>query len=115
MARGYPSISDFSLHKILDRPLKPGDLVFYKNTSYQADEAYKRITHAGIYAGNGKILHAGSSTGVAYSDIGLNGSEIAGYAMVNGVTGGLTADDYKAGLTMLHSKIVDQERIHNDT
>ena len=31
--------------------LKPGDLVFYKNTSYQADEAYKRITHAGIYAG----------------------------------------------------------------
>ena len=59
--------------------LKRGDIVYYKNTSNQAGEAYKQITHAGVYLGDGKIIHAGSSRGVSEAkmdDIG----EIAGYS-----------------------------------
>ena len=98
------------------KDLKPGDIVFYKNTSYQADEAYKRITHAGIYAGDGKILHAGSSTGVAYADINLGGAEIAGYARVNGIPsgtagGGVDYEKHQAINNIVMAKAVDAHRI----
>jgi cell wall-associated NlpC family hydrolase len=44
--------------------LRPGDLVYFRNT-------YKRgISHIGIYVGNGRFVHAGSaSTGVQVSDL----------------------------------------------
>ena len=59
--------------------LKRGDVVYYKNTSDQKGIAYKQITHAGIYLGDGQIIHAGSSRGVSEAkmdDIG----EIAGFS-----------------------------------
>ena len=40
--------------------LKPGDMVFF----------YSPVSHVGIYAGNGKVLHASTSgEPVKYSDI----------------------------------------------
>ena len=44
--------------------LRPGDLVYFRNT-------YKRgISHIGIYVGNGRFVHSGSaSTGVQVSDL----------------------------------------------
>jgi len=59
--------------------LKPGDLVFFKNT-YSDNTGYKEITHVGIYAGDGKMLHAGSH-GVGYTDLNTDywQSKIAGY------------------------------------
>lgn len=69
--------------------LKPGDLVFYKNTYEPAEgHGFGNITHAGIYAGNGKIIHAGSTkdengkTGPRYAD--MNIADIAGFASVGG-------------------------------
>jgi cell wall-associated NlpC family hydrolase len=62
--------------------LQPGDMVFYKNT-YEPPEGhgFQNITHVGIYAGDGKILHAGSSKGVSYTMIDSPG-EVAGYGRV---------------------------------
>ena len=48
----------------------PGDLVFFLRT-YEC-EAYKDITHVGIYAGDNKMLHCGSSKGVVYEDLNLD-------------------------------------------
>ena len=42
---------------------QPGDLVFFENTY----NFHERITHIGIYVGNGKMLHAGNPIG--YADI----------------------------------------------
>ncbi|MGG1314373.1 C40 family peptidase [Cohnella laeviribosi] len=42
--------------------LSMGDLVFFKSDS-------NAIGHVGIYAGNGKFLHASSSKGVTLSDL----------------------------------------------
>lgn len=43
--------------------MQVGDLVFFRrNSSVPAD-------HVGIYAGNNQIIHAGTSTGVVYSDL----------------------------------------------
>ncbi len=71
------------------KQLKKGDLVFYKNTygNFTASdnpaavnsstEAYKGITHVGIYDGAGGVLQAGSK---GVGTIPLNsGMEIAGY------------------------------------
>lgn len=69
--------------------LKPGDLVFWhttdrwkytNNPNAGADEAYKGITHVGIYVGNGKVRQAGNS---GVSDIGLNDYEVIGYGRTN--------------------------------
>ena len=48
----------------------PGDLVFFLRT-YEC-EAYKDITHVGIYAGDNKMLHCGSSKGVVYEDLNID-------------------------------------------
>jgi len=37
--------------------LRPGDLVFFKTTSRE------RITHVGVYIGDGKFVHASSAKG----------------------------------------------------
>lgn len=72
--------------------LKEGDLVFFSGTSTRwtpsddpaavndPNKAYKGITHVGIYAGNGKVLQAGSQ-GVSYADVDAIG-EIASYGRV---------------------------------
>ena len=47
--------------------LQPGDLVFFCDPSRAAGKA---CSHAGIYVGNGQIIHASSSKGrVVYSDM----------------------------------------------
>jgi cell wall-associated NlpC family hydrolase len=46
---------------------RPGDLVFFHNT--YGEWTPGTITHVGIYIGNGKMLHAGSSNGVSYADL----------------------------------------------
>jgi cell wall-associated NlpC family hydrolase len=48
--------------RISSNDLQPGDLLFFSNT-------YKRgLSHAGIYIGNGKFVHAeNESTGVTVS------------------------------------------------
>jgi cell wall-associated NlpC family hydrolase len=48
--------------------LRPGDLIFFKDT-YDSGDGPGSITHVGIYAGNGIMLHAGSSKGVSYADL----------------------------------------------
>ncbi len=47
---------------------RPGDLVFFKDT-YDSGDGPGSITHVGIYVGDGKMLHAGSSKGVSYADL----------------------------------------------
>lgn len=88
--------------------LKPGDLVFYKNT-YQPPEGhgFNNITHAAIYAGNGKIIHAGSSKGVTYASIDDPG-EIAGY----GTPGGSGSADpiYKEKLESRVMALMNREK-----
>lgn len=71
--------------------LQPGDMVFWKNTSSQADDAYKRITHAGIYMGNNKVRQAGTQ-GVADIDLGLY--EVEGYGKTSSTTVDGTASNY---------------------
>jgi hypothetical protein len=46
---------------------RPGDMVFFQNTYGSWEPG--TITHVGIYAGNGQMLHAGSSSGVSYADL----------------------------------------------
>jgi cell wall-associated NlpC family hydrolase len=41
--------------KINRNDLRPGDLIFFEGTYVCPD----RITHVGIYIGNGKMIHAG--------------------------------------------------------
>lgn len=54
--------------KISESEARPGDLIFFKGTYYAPNEP---VTHIGIYAGDGKMLHCGNpiqytSTQTAY-------------------------------------------------
>lgn len=60
--------------------LKPGDIVFFKNT-YDDPDAYKNVTHVAIYMGNGKIMQSGRQSGVG-AVIDVNTDKIAGFAHV---------------------------------
>lgn len=69
--------------------LKPGDLVFWHTTdrwkytdnpNAGADEAYKGITHVGIYVGDGKVRQAGNS---GVSDIALDDYKVIGFGRTN--------------------------------
>lgn len=53
---------------------RPGDLVFFS-------ESGSRITHVGIYTGNGQFIGSQSSTGVAYTQVNSNywGRRFVGY------------------------------------
>lgn len=77
------------------KKLKQGDLVFY-DTKYMDvsndrsalasnNTAYK-ANHVGVYQGDGKILHAGSSTGVA-ENINMDFAEIVGFGDYTAVGG----------------------------
>ena len=61
--------------------LQPGDLVFWSNTASH-DGRWRQIHHVAIYAGDGKIVEAKTSTkGVVYDDLWSGGNwKIAMYA-----------------------------------
>ena len=63
---------------------KPGDIIFFKNTSSQAGEAYKGITHVGIYVSENVMIAASPyHGGVTLQNIDdINPKKIAGYARV---------------------------------
>ena len=63
--------------KVSSRNLQPGDLVFFE--TYEPGPS-----HVGIYIGDGKMLQAGSSTGVTVSDVfgGYWGARYIGAARV---------------------------------
>lgn len=67
--------------QLVSKP-EPGDLIFFKNTSYQASIAYKRITHTGIYVGENVMLAASPSYGgVTLQNItDINPRLVAGFA-----------------------------------
>lgn len=51
--------------KVSFSELEPGDLVFYSDTGY-------KITHEGIYIGNGQIVHAANSKdGIEISSVNI--------------------------------------------
>ena len=52
--------------------LQPGDLVFFAGD-------YVNISHVGIYVGNGQMIHASSTHGIAYDDLGRD-YRVAHYA-----------------------------------
>lgn len=66
---------------LVDTP-KAGDLVFFKNTSWQSYGAYKGITHVGIYVGKDLMLVASPSYGgVTLQNVSdIEPKLIAGYA-----------------------------------
>ncbi|MGO1355745.1 C40 family peptidase [Alkalibacterium gilvum] len=53
---------------------RPGDLVFFSNNG-------SRVTHVGIYVGNGQFIGSQTSTGVAYTSVHTNywGPRLVGY------------------------------------
>jgi cell wall-associated NlpC family hydrolase len=67
----------YSFPKVSSRNLRAGDLVFFE--TYEPGPS-----HVGIYIGNGKMLQAGTSTGVTVSDVfsGYWGARYIGAARV---------------------------------
>lgn len=49
-------------HEVSRRQLQPGDLVFFSSS-----KGGQKISHVGMYVGNGRIIHASSSRGVIES------------------------------------------------
>ncbi len=105
--------------------LQKGDLVFWdvpSNHSHWSpsddpsavnsdSEAYKGITHVGLYAGDGKVLQAGSN-GVDYMDI--NTYPVVGYGKTGGDDNQSAAFDagrYKQVEGIVHASIADNMRI----
>lgn len=66
--------------------LKPGDIVFFKNTYQDETVDNNGITHVGIYQGDGKVLQSGRQSGVG-GVVPLDESHYAGFAHT-GVGGG---------------------------
>lgn len=64
---------------------QPGDLIFFKNTSYQAGIAYKRITHVAIYVDKNTMLAASPyHGGVTIQNINeINPNKIVGYGRLS--------------------------------
>lgn len=52
-------------YKIKNLEIERADFLFFEKT-YKTN---RRITHVGVYAGNGLILHCGSKNGVEYVDL----------------------------------------------
>jgi cell wall-associated NlpC family hydrolase len=50
-------------HHVSPSAARPGDLVFFRN-------GFGPIDHVGIYMGDNRFVHASSSVGVTYSDLG---------------------------------------------
>ena len=107
--------------------LKPGDMVFFSGTSSRwepsddpaavndSTKAYKGITHVGIYAGDGKVLQAGSA-GVGYKDMDSIGT-VAGFGKVSADAGATTqtvsafdARVYERAINLVDAAAVDSRR-----
>ncbi|MEW6280134.1 MAG: NlpC/P60 family protein [Candidatus Eremiobacterota bacterium] len=68
----------------------PGDLVFFRVPTRQSGEAYRGITHVGLYVGNGMMLAASSSAGrVILQPVSDLGAYVAGYGRPPGAMAGL--------------------------
>ena len=50
-------------HRVSRSELQPGDLVFFSNSGHNG-----RITHVGVYVGNGQVVHARLSVGRVYTN-----------------------------------------------
>lgn len=97
-----------------------GDLVFFDVPSNRSrwsasndpsavnssGEAYKGVTHVGIYAGEGKVLQAGSH-GVSYADINAFG-DIVGFAKTGG-------EERSIGKTMTRENPITEENTYNES
>ena len=58
---------------ITEQEAQPGDLVFFEHTY----DFYERITHIGIYIGNGQMMHFGNPGKI--SPISSYGNKFVGY------------------------------------
>lgn len=76
---------------------KPGDLIFFKNTSYQSGIAYKRVTHVGIYVNKDTMLAASPyHGGVTLQNINeIDPGKVAGYGRLTPQTEAYAAADGK--------------------
>lgn len=52
---------------VKEKDVRPGDLVFFATGKHKG-----RVSHVGLYIGNGRMIHASSTRGVMESDLSLN-------------------------------------------